>query len=393
MLSTIIIGTRGSDLALWQAHFIQNTLLKLGLLSEIKVIKTQGDQIQNIGFDKMEGKGFFTKELEEALLAGTIDLAVHSFKDLPTTAPKGLIIAALSVHNKLVAETVGIERKILNLFDGGCQLPLGVYCVKKGKEFNVWVSKATTWNQIPARLFFCSIYPENLAQSVVDKINKIKPESIFITRTLKNDSILLRSLEAHNYNVHGLSLVDFTSIPFVEIPLTDWIFFSSSQAVIHFFEQQPELNSNVKYAVIGKGTELTLKQYGYRADFIGEQSDIFGTGRSFSDMVSGQSILFPKAADSLRSIQKHLGENTKVHDLNVYKTVSKHNLKIPKASVLVFTSPSNVASYFTEHKITNQKVVAIGMSTAQKLISFGVNTFTTANTPDETGLTEAIFNL
>ena len=519
MLSKIIIGTRGSDLALWQANFIKETLLNIGLLPEIKIIKTQGDQIQNLSFDKMEGKGFFTKELEEALLGGTIDLAVHSFKDLPTTSPKGLVIAALSeredpselllinkdaldfrlrfnlkqnskvgtssprrksqllayradlnlsdlrgnvptriqklrnkeydaillakagtdrlkldltdfhvevirpaffipapaqgvlalqinesnnelfdllqnkVHNKAVEDTVGIERKILNLFDGGCQLPLGVYCIKKDNDYHIWVSKAAAWDKIPARLFFCSNNPENLAQSIVDKINQIKPSSVFVTRSMKEDSILLRSLQAHNFEVQGFSLVEFKTIPFVEIPKTDWIFFSSTQAVIHFFEQQPELSSNIRYGVIGKGTELTLKQYGYRADFIGEQSDIFETGCRFADLTSGLSILFPKANDSLRSIQKQMGENTSVIDLDVYETSSKHQLNLPPSRILVFTSPSNVASYFLNHKITDQKVVAIGKSTAQKLVSCGVVDFTTANTPDETGLAEAVFSL
>jgi hydroxymethylbilane synthase len=90
----LIIGSRGSDLALWQANFVKSELEKCNLEVEIKIIKTQGDKIQNIGFDKMEGKGFFTKELEAALLNQEIDLAVHSCKDLETTMPAGLTIAA-----------------------------------------------------------------------------------------------------------------------------------------------------------------------------------------------------------------------------------------------------------------------------------------------------------
>ncbi len=92
----ITIGTRGSDLALWQANFVKDRLAEINVLAELKIIKTQGDRILNLSFDKLEGKGFFTKELEEELLAGTIDLAVHSHKDLPTENPPGLIIAAVS---------------------------------------------------------------------------------------------------------------------------------------------------------------------------------------------------------------------------------------------------------------------------------------------------------
>lgn len=94
-MKNIIIGSRGSDLALWQANFVKDELEKLGQTVEIKVIKTQGDKIQHLSFDKMEGKGFFTKEIEKELLEKTIDLAVHSHKDLETTNPKGLIIAAV----------------------------------------------------------------------------------------------------------------------------------------------------------------------------------------------------------------------------------------------------------------------------------------------------------
>ena len=90
------IGTRGSRLALWQAHFVQAELRKHGIESELQVIKTQGDRVQHLGFDKLEGKGFFTKEIEDALLAGHIDCAVHSLKDLPTNQPEGLVLAALS---------------------------------------------------------------------------------------------------------------------------------------------------------------------------------------------------------------------------------------------------------------------------------------------------------
>lgn len=95
-MKKITIGSRGSDLALWQARHIKKQLEELGAEVAITIIKTQGDAIQHLSFDKMEGKGFFTKELETALLDKTIDLAVHSHKDLETNFPEGLIIAAVS---------------------------------------------------------------------------------------------------------------------------------------------------------------------------------------------------------------------------------------------------------------------------------------------------------
>jgi hydroxymethylbilane synthase len=265
----IRIGSRGSDLALWQANHVKRQLEELGCEVSITIIKTQGDAIQHLSFDKLEGKGFFTKEIESALLNEEIDLAVHSHKDLETTPPESLVIAAVSEredpsdlllvaktavdsnelwslkHNAIVgtssarrksqlmrfrgdveikdlrgnvptrihklrdgaydaillakagvdrlqidlsefhvlsldptefvpapaqgvlalqireddnatekyvsqlnhpeiAQRIAVERKVLNLMQGGCQLPLGVYC---DESLNVFVSHSTNWEE------------------------------------------------------------------------------------------------------------------------------------------------------------------------------------------------------------------------------------------------------
>ncbi|MFM1932489.1 MAG: hydroxymethylbilane synthase, partial [Bacteroidota bacterium] len=115
MKSPLRIGTRGSDLALWQARYVNDRLVELGLTAQIVIIKTKGDQIQDIGFDKMEGKGFFTKEIEEALLRDEIDLAIHSYKDLETTMPDGLAIAAVPqrsfVNDILIIRSEAVDPK------------------------------------------------------------------------------------------------------------------------------------------------------------------------------------------------------------------------------------------------------------------------------------------
>jgi hydroxymethylbilane synthase len=90
-----IIGSRGSALALWQARHIASKLADLGVETRIQIIKTTGDKIQDVPLSQIGGKGLFTKEIEEALLAGTIDLAVHSLKDMPTEIPQGLTLAAI----------------------------------------------------------------------------------------------------------------------------------------------------------------------------------------------------------------------------------------------------------------------------------------------------------
>ncbi|MEZ5360310.1 MAG: hydroxymethylbilane synthase [Candidatus Zixiibacteriota bacterium] len=95
-MKKLTIGTRGSDLALWQANFIKRHIEeRLSTPVDIKIIKTQGDKIQHLSFEKMEGKGFFTKEIEDSLLDGSVDLAVHSLKDLQTTMPPGLALTAV----------------------------------------------------------------------------------------------------------------------------------------------------------------------------------------------------------------------------------------------------------------------------------------------------------
>ena len=97
MDKTLKIGTRGSKLALWQANWVKSALeVKHPFLSiELETITTKGDKILDVPLAKVGGKGLFVKEIEEALLDGRIDLAVHSMKDMPGEIPKGLCIGAI----------------------------------------------------------------------------------------------------------------------------------------------------------------------------------------------------------------------------------------------------------------------------------------------------------
>lgn len=298
MKTKVVIGTRGSKLALWQANFVKSELESLGIQVDLKVIKTKGDQIQHLSFDKIEGKGFFTKEIEEALLAKEIDLAVHSMKDLPTNSPEGLSIAGVSkranpadslvmnpkaltpgeifrikkgavvgtssarrkaqlkdfrpdivlkdirgnvptrlkklqegqfdgiilaaaglerlqldlsafevfpfnpkefvsapaqgvlayqtrsedvatkqlvkaIHDKHTAEIIFVERKVLNLFDGGCQLPLGVYCEKDHMEnYHVFAAIANSAEGPIRRAKVSYSTRDGLPEKVVEELQK-----------------------------------------------------------------------------------------------------------------------------------------------------------------------------------------------------------------------------
>jgi hydroxymethylbilane synthase len=90
------IGSRGSQLALWQANHISALLRARGHEIEIEIIHTTGDKITDVALAKVGTKGMFTKEIEEALAAGRVDLAVHSLKDLPTELSHGFEIAAIT---------------------------------------------------------------------------------------------------------------------------------------------------------------------------------------------------------------------------------------------------------------------------------------------------------
>ncbi len=95
---TIRIGSRGSELALWQAHWVRDRLAQLfpSKTIAIIIIKTKGDRILDAPLSRIGDKGLFTREIEHALLEESIDLAVHSLKDLPTTLPDGLMLGAVT---------------------------------------------------------------------------------------------------------------------------------------------------------------------------------------------------------------------------------------------------------------------------------------------------------
>lgn len=118
----IIIGSRGSELALWQANYIKRELEKKNrnVRVEINIIKTKGDKILDVALSKIGDKSLFTKELEVELLAKRIDLAVHSLKDLQTQIPAGLKLAAVTkrheVEDVLIARKKGMTIKSLPEF-------------------------------------------------------------------------------------------------------------------------------------------------------------------------------------------------------------------------------------------------------------------------------------
>jgi len=195
----LIIGTRGSDLALWQADFVKDKLISIGLDAELKIVKTQGDRILDLRLDKLEGKGFFTKELEEKLMDGSIDIAVHSYKDLPTQNAPGLIIAAISDREEpgelllILKDCVEINRKLSVKFGG----MLG-----------------TSSNRRKAQLL--AIRPdleiENLRGNVVTRIQKLRDED-YDAIMIAKAGVNRLGIDLNEFYVEELQPMEFIPAP------------------------------------------------------------------------------------------------------------------------------------------------------------------------------------
>jgi hydroxymethylbilane synthase len=112
----LVIASRGSQLALWQARWVAGKLAAHGHDTSIEIIKTTGDKITDVPLAKVGTKGLFTKEIEEALLEGRADLAVHSLKDLPTELPAGLALAAIPPREEPYDALVG--KRLADLPEG-----------------------------------------------------------------------------------------------------------------------------------------------------------------------------------------------------------------------------------------------------------------------------------
>jgi hydroxymethylbilane synthase len=116
MTNSLTIGSRGSQLALWQSNWVKTQLERHGFAVAIEIIQTTGDKITDVSLSKIGAKGLFTKEIEEALLDGRVDLAVHSCKDMPTELPTGLVLSAIPVRED--PRDVVVGRKIAELPPG-----------------------------------------------------------------------------------------------------------------------------------------------------------------------------------------------------------------------------------------------------------------------------------
>jgi len=118
----LTIGTRGSQLALWQANWVKDRLAAAGHDIAIQIIKTTGDKLPSLPLTQSGTKGLFIKEIEEALLDGSVDLAVHSMKDLPTGQPAGLAVAAVPEREDARDVLISADGKGFRQLDAGARL-------------------------------------------------------------------------------------------------------------------------------------------------------------------------------------------------------------------------------------------------------------------------------
>ncbi len=214
---------------------------------------------------------------------------------------------------------------------------------------------------------------------------------IFVTRDLGPDSNFYSMPD--QFEVQGSSLIEITPVQFSDFPATDWIFFYSRHGVGHFFSQLSlKLPSATKLACIGPKTGLAIEQHGYIPSFVGDGHST-NTAQGFSIVAKGQSVLFPRARQSMQSIQKLLAAGITSHDLIVYDNQGKPTVQQSEADFIVFTSPLNAQTYLANHPISpGQTAVAMGDSTGARLSSLGVDKFLKPDEPNEEAIVSLILN-
>lgn len=215
----------------------------------------------------------------------------------------------------------------------------------------------------------------------------LKHKSIFISRKLNENSPFKKQINNELVSIIDEPLINLTQIPFSYTPKTDWVFFTSKNSIKFFLNQNPVLDISTKFGVISKSSANFLTSLGKSADFVGSGVNLMQIAKDFRDVLKNDSVLFPQAMDSLRTIQKQLAFTNTTYNLYTYKTLIKTEINLPYTDVLIFTSPSNVVSYFRKYKIdSRQLVIAMGESTKYKISEFGIRNVVIPDSFDEEGL-------
>ena len=209
--------------------------------------------------------------------------------------------------------------------------------------------------------------------------------SVFITRALAPNSLLLSWAAARNITVLHKSLLRFEPVRFRVPPRAEVWFFYSSRAVEFSINGLEQVERMPKLAAMGAGTAAALEQRGFPVDFVG-QGDPWEVARQFAEFVTSGTVFFPRARQSRRSVQRMLPDSVRVVDAICYDNVAVSEPAAVIADVYIFTSPLNVQAYLQAHTLPEEvQVVAIGPSTGEALKARGL-TYLEASEPSEAGL-------
>ncbi len=195
--------------------------------------------------------------------------------------------------------------------------------------------------------------------------------SVFISRDAEEITNLSQLLAEEGLKVVAKSMIQTDAVPFDLPPAkTDWIFFSSRNSVKYFFSQLPDI-TNQKLAAIGKATASDLREFG-EVSYFGDDTDTTRIAEEFAKIAADSTVLFPQSNISQRVIQSALPESNVV-EIVCYNTTHTPS-EIEKCHILVFSSPSNVNSYFqVNKKLSYQKYIAFAKTTARALIQHRVD--------------------
>lgn len=218
-------------------------------------------------------------------------------------------------------------------------------------------------------------------------------KSVFISRKVEENGAFTRLKNDATITLIDEPLIEINPVRYSYTPQTKWIFFSSKNSITYFFAQNPILPAKVNYGVVSIVSANYLLTFGKEANFIGQGNNMLQIAKDFKEALKNDTVLFPQAIDSLQSIQKQLSFTNTCYNLYVYKTSIKSDFTIPYTDILIFTSPSNVLSYFNKYKIdSRQLVIAMGDATKYKLTEYGIFNVLVPNSFSENGLYELLFN-
>ncbi|MEL6277044.1 MAG: uroporphyrinogen-III synthase [Bacteroidota bacterium] len=196
---------------------------------------------------------------------------------------------------------------------------------------------------------------------------------IFVSRYLAAESPLRKWATENDFALQAESLLHFEPIPF-HLPAEsfDWVFFYSPRAVEFFYANCGELMFRSRLAAMGQGTANMLLKLGYEVAFIGNGSPE-EVAVAFGQVAENHKVLFPRAEQSRRSVERYLEGRIKAVDLIVYRNEAKSPQGLKPSEIVVLTSPLNVAAYLAVCPAEPQiKFFAIGPSTAEALAKNGI---------------------